>query len=87
MGEDSWHDDRLDPELATKCFAARMKEIRKQLGSEGWLMPVAAYLTSTKTIQELQQRWDTKLFWDLPLPEFAEETDNEVDRTYDHRVQ
>ncbi len=73
MAEDSWHDDRLDPELSTRCFATRIKEIRKQVGGQGWLMAVAAYLTSTKTIQEMQERWDTRTFWDLPLPDPAEE--------------
>jgi hypothetical protein len=50
-----------------------MKEIRKQMGANGWLMPLMAYLTSVKTIQELQERWNTTSFWDMPLPEAAEE--------------
>jgi hypothetical protein len=74
MAEDSWRDDRLDPELSTRCFAARLKELRKELGGDSWLMAMAAYLTSGKTIQDLQDRWNTKVFWDLPLPEIAEET-------------
>lgn len=73
LSADSWHDDRLDLELSTRCFATRIKSVRKELGAQGWLMPVAAYLTSVKTIQELQQRWNTTVFWDLPLPETAEE--------------
>jgi hypothetical protein len=73
MSEDSWHDDRLDLELSTRCFATRIKEIRKETGDTGWLMPVMAYMTSVKTIQELRERWNTGVFWDLPLPEAAEE--------------
>ncbi len=73
MAEDSWHDDRLDLELSTRCFATRIKEIRKEIGDKGWLMSVMAYLTSVKTVQELQERWNTSVFWDLPLPEAAEE--------------
>ncbi len=73
MSEDSWHDDRLDLELSTLCFSTRMKEIRKEMGGNGWLMPLMAYLTSVKSIQELQERWNTSSFWDIPLPEAAEE--------------
>lgn len=73
MAEDSWHDDRLDLELSTRCFATRIKEIRKEIGDKGWLMSVMAYLTSVKTVQELREKWNTGVFWDLPLPEAAEE--------------
>jgi hypothetical protein len=73
LSADSWHDDRLDLDLSTRCFASRIKSLKKELGARGWLMPVAAYLTSLKTIQDLQQRWNTTIFWDLPLPEAAEE--------------
>lgn len=73
MSEDSWHDDRLDLELSTKCFTLRLKRIRKDLGDESWLMDAAAYVTSAKTIQDLRQRWDTRSYWDLPLPEPAED--------------
>ncbi len=73
MSDDAWHDDRLDLELSTLCFSAQMKEIRKQMSTNGWLMPLMAYLTSVKTIQDLQQRWNTTSFWDMPLPEAAEE--------------
>jgi hypothetical protein len=73
MSEDSWHDDRLDLELSTRCFASRLKGIRKELGDESWLMAAAAYVTSAKTIQELRGRWDTRSYWDLPLPDAAED--------------
>ncbi len=36
-------------------------------------MVVAAYLCGTKPLQELEQRWNTQVFWDLPLPDAAEE--------------
>ena len=73
MSVDSWHDDRLDLELSTRCFTARVKEIRKELGGQAWLMVVAAYLCGTKPVQELEQRWNSQAFWDLPLPDNAEE--------------
>ncbi len=72
MFEDAWHDDRMDMELATRCFAARIKAIRAQLGA-GWLMAAAAYVTSPKTVEDLTRTWDTRSYWDLPLPEIAEE--------------
>lgn len=73
MSEDSWHDDRLDLELATRCFASRMKQIRHDLGDAGWLMTAAAYISGQSTVQDLMRRWNTKEFWDLPLPDPAEE--------------
>jgi hypothetical protein len=73
MSDDSWHDDRLDLELSTRCFASRLKSIRKDLGDDGWLMTAAAYVTSAKTIQDLRQKWATRSYWDLPLPDTAED--------------
>jgi hypothetical protein len=73
MSDDSWHDDRQDLELSTRCFAARLKSIRKDLGDDGWLMTAAAYVTSAKTIQELRQKWATRSYWNLPLPDTAED--------------
>jgi hypothetical protein len=73
MTEDSWHDDRMDLELSTRCFAARMKKTRTDLGSSGWITAVAAYITSVKTIDDYRKRWNTDQYWDLPLPDLAEE--------------
>jgi hypothetical protein len=63
----------MDLELSTRCFATRIKEIRKEIRGNGWLMSATAYLSSVKTVQELRERWNTGVFWDLPLPETAEE--------------
>jgi len=73
MADDSWHDDRYDFELATRCFAARIKRMRSELSDSGWLLTAAAYVTSPKIVQDLIQRWDTRSYWDLPLPENAED--------------
>lgn len=73
MSEDTWHDDRLDLELATRCFAAKIKQIRHDLGDAGWLMTAAAYMSGQSTVQDLMRRWNTREFWDLPLPDPAEE--------------
>ncbi len=70
--DDSWHDDRADLELSTRCFAAKLKKIRADLGESGWIMSLAAYITSPKTIQEYCDKWKTTYFWDLPLPDVAE---------------
>lgn len=73
MAMDAWHDDRLDLELSTRCFASRIKEIRKDLPGQSWLMVTAAYLYGTKPLQELEQKWGTQTFWDMPLPENVED--------------
>jgi len=72
MGEDSWHDDRMDFELATRCFAARIKSLRGQIRGESWIMAAAAYVTSASTVSEAQGKWDSNSFWDVPLPLHAE---------------
>lgn len=72
LTEDSWHDDRMDLELSTRCFAGRIKRIKKELGTKSWLTAAAAYLTSVKTIGELVASWKTDKYWDLPLPENAD---------------
>jgi membrane-bound lytic murein transglycosylase D len=73
MTEDSWHDDRMDLELSTRCFAVRMKKTRADLGSAGWITAAAAYVTSVKTIDDARQRWKTDQYWDMPLPDLAED--------------
>ena len=72
MFDDAWHDDRMDMELSTRCFAARIKALRDQLGGD-WLMAAAAYVTSLKTIQDFSRTWDTRSYWNLPLPDPAED--------------
>lgn len=72
MASDKWHDDRMDVELATQCFARGIKSIRKDLNTESWLLTAAAYATSAKTVQDLTKKWRTTSYWDLPLPEDAE---------------
>jgi hypothetical protein len=71
MSEDAWRDDRYDFELATRCFATRIKRIRSELQDSGWLMSAAAYVTSVKAMQDLMQQWNTRSYWDLPLPDPA----------------
>lgn len=73
MSEDSWHDDRFDLEASTRCFAKKIKQLHKELGERSWLMTAAAYITSPKTIQSQMLKWNTDQFWDIPLPDTAEE--------------
>lgn len=72
MAADTWHDDRMDIDRSTRCFAARLKAAKKELGTTSWLMATAAYLTSVKQIQDLIKNWNTSSYWDLPLPESAD---------------
>jgi hypothetical protein len=72
MTVDSWHDDRLDFDLSTRCFAARLNGIRKELHTRSWITAAAAYISSTKEMAERTKHWNTDVYWDLPLPEAAE---------------
>jgi membrane-bound lytic murein transglycosylase D len=72
MSDDTWHDDRLDFDLSTRCFVARLKASRKDVGGS-WLMAAAAYITTPKIIQELKERWNARSFWDLPPVDPAED--------------
>ena len=71
--EDGWHDDRFDLEASTRCFAKKIKQLHKELGQRSWLMTAAAYLTSPKTVQSHILKWNADQFWDIPLPDTAEE--------------
>ncbi len=73
MSNDSWRDDRLDLELSTACFAARLKSIKKELGTGSWLVAAAAYLSSTKAISGYLKSWNTDDLWTIPLPDVADE--------------
>lgn len=73
MEDDAWHDDRMDIQLATRCFAARIKSLRSQIKGESWLMAAAAYIGSPASITEAQLKWDTFSFWDIPLPPVTEQ--------------
>ncbi|MFH0822461.1 MAG: hypothetical protein V2B18_06895 [Pseudomonadota bacterium] len=72
MTTNAWIDDRLDFELSTACFAKRLKKTRDDLKTKSNLMAAAAYIASRKDLVELQEKWKTKVFWDLPLPDDAE---------------
>ncbi len=72
MSVDAWHDDRLDLELSTRCFAARLKEIRKDLPTKSWITAAAAYVISQKDYAERVKSWNTDTYWDLPLPDTTE---------------
>ncbi|MEW6349892.1 MAG: hypothetical protein AB1646_12570 [Thermodesulfobacteriota bacterium] len=73
MVSDAWCEDRLDPELATRCFASRLKRLREELGGASWLMAAAAYVSSPKELGRTVQRWTCDQIWDLPLPANADE--------------
>lgn len=73
MSEDSWHDDRMDLELSSRCFALRIKALRKELTGGSWLLAAAAYVTSLKTVQDAQLKWNSNSYWDIPLPQAAEQ--------------
>jgi|GEM_PF-624514 len=73
MEDDSWHDDRMDIQLATRCFASRIKSLRSQIKGQNWLLAAAAYTTSASTINDAQLKWDASCFWDVPLPPTTEQ--------------
>jgi len=68
MEDDAWRDDRMDIQLATRCFASRIKSLRSQVKGEGWLMAAAAYVGGAAAIKDAQIKWDSTSFWDIPLP-------------------
>ncbi len=73
MEDDAWHDDRMDIQLATRCFAIRVKSLRSQIKGESWLLAAAAYISTLSTVRDAQLKWDATSFWDLPLPATSEQ--------------
>ncbi|MDQ7782450.1 MAG: hypothetical protein RDU20_06215 [Desulfomonilaceae bacterium] len=65
-------DDRLDVDLATRCFAATIKRVREKLGTKSWLMAAAAYMASPESVDTRMQRWNSKSFWDIPFDDNPE---------------
>lgn len=72
MLSNEWYDDRLDVELSTKCFAARIKEIKGELRTDSWLIAAAAFMTSVGSVKSLMERWNAKSFWDIPFDDNPE---------------
>ncbi len=73
MSEAVWHDDRYDLELATTCFARRIKAIHGDFKKQSYLIAACVYLTSPKIITGFMDAWKTDVFWDLPMPDICEE--------------
>lgn len=76
MEDDAWRDDRMDLQLATRCFASRIKSFRSQIKGESWLLAAAAYVSTLTTIQDAQLKWDSTSFWDIPLSMTTEQIIN-----------
>ncbi len=73
MAEDSWHDDRMDLELSTRCFAAKIKKTRSdvkffELDNSG--RGVRYFTSKPLTITASA---GTPISIGLPLPDLAEE--------------
>ncbi len=73
LSKDTWHDDRLDLELSTRCFAHRIKRIKEKLRTRSWLLTAAAYVSSAEAVEEAGKNWNAFKFWDMPLPPNADE--------------
>ncbi len=73
MEDNAWRDDRMDIQLATRCFASRIKSMRSQVKGESWLMAAAAYAAGETVIKDAQIKWDSTSFWDIPLPSNIEQ--------------
>lgn len=73
MSVDKWHDDRRDLELSTRCFARKLKKIKKELKTSSWIMAAAGYVESPETMEDLEEKWGTDVFWNLPLRNTTED--------------
>jgi membrane-bound lytic murein transglycosylase D len=63
LAQDSWVDERSDPEEATRAAAKYLKYLHNRFGD--WNLALAAYNAGEGTVQKAMDRYNTRDFWTL----------------------
>lgn len=63
LKQSAWHDDRLDPEKATRAAARHLRDLYKQLGD--WHLALAAYNCGPMCVESAVRRTGYADYWEL----------------------
>jgi membrane-bound lytic murein transglycosylase D len=63
LGQSAWHDDRLDPEKATRSAARHLADLHKKFGD--WYLAIAAYNCGDGCVERAVERTGYADYWQL----------------------
>jgi membrane-bound lytic murein transglycosylase D len=76
LKNDWWHDERRDPEKATRAAARFLSDLYKDFDGD-WYLAVPSYNAGPGKIREAIKRYETRDFWELSRGKYLkEETKN-----------
>ena len=78
LANDWWHDERRDPEKATRAAARFLSDLHKDFDGD-WYLAVASYNAGPGKLRQAVRKYQTRDFWELSQkPYLRKETKNYI---------